>query len=161
MKKIEDIIWDYLDGECTPEEKAILEQKLATDQVFQQLFLQSQVLHKNLQEVEVESPSMRFSQNVMDKLPPIRNLATAPLVSKRWLRIFGSSIASLVLFFFGGSLSLITPASSQGSSSHWILDFFSSIFNYLPANTLFFSGIITAALLSLLFLDRWLERRFR
>ena len=78
MKKKEDLIWDYLDGTCTPEERIMVDQKLANDPAFHQLFLQSQALHKNLQQIEVETPSMRFSQNVMDKLPPVRNGTVTP-----------------------------------------------------------------------------------
>jgi anti-sigma factor RsiW len=160
MNKQEELIWRYLDGQLEAEDVARVEAALETDQAFKELFLQSQVLHQNLGAIEAEVPSLRFAQNVMDRLPLVKDLATGPLVSIKWLRTFYGGVIALLLALFGSSLALV-PASSTPDPqvTRWV-DTVRSVFDVVPANMLLMAGIILISLLVLLSLDRWLQNRF-
>lgn len=157
----EEIIWSYLDGQASSEERRQLEQRLSADESLKQLFLECRLLRESLQAIETESPSMRFSQNVMDKLPAVRSLADGPLISSKWLKTFYWIVASSILFVVGSTWGLspgLSVVQDQQVSS--ILNTLNSIFGYISGGTLFLAGIIMISLFLLRFLDRWLQSKF-
>lgn len=160
MKPTEDLIWDYLDGLATADEGRQVETQLAEDTAFRELFLESQRLHSELQRLEPAVPSMRFAQNVLDKLPPVRQLAVEPLVSKRWLRVFNFGIFGLIALILGGTAGPLTQSHAAFEPANRILDLFFGLFEHIPPGVLLMGGIVTLALLALLLLDRWLQTRF-
>lgn len=160
MKNKEELIWTYLDGQLNAEDRARVETALETDPSFKELFLQSQLLHKNMQVMEAEGPSLRFTQNVMDRLPTVKNLATGPLVSMKWLRSFYGGVIALIALLLGSTAALVPVSSTQAQSAEEMIDRVNSIFGIIPANMLFMAGIIIISLLILLSLDRYLENRF-
>lgn len=160
MNKQEELIWRYLDGQLSPEEVAGVETSLETDQAFKELFLQSQLLHQNLGTMEPEVPSLRFAQNVMDHLPLVKDLATHPLVSIKWLRSFYGGVIALLVVLFGSSLALVPASSTPDPQVERLVDTVHSLFDFIPTNMLLMAGIILISLLVLLSLDRWLQNRF-
>ena len=102
------LIWKYLDGECTSQEKEQVQHLLAQDTAFAEELELAKSLQETLQGMEPEQPSMRFSANVTEKLPALyRPIHTsAELLPKGLVRIFGSLVGStaficLGLFFAG------------------------------------------------------------
>ncbi|WP_373549083.1 hypothetical protein [Haliscomenobacter sp.] len=102
------LIWKYLDGECTPQEKEQVQHLLTHDMAFAEELELAKSLQESLQEMEPEQPSMRFSANVTEQLPALyRPVHTsADILPKGLVRIFGSlvgavAVMSLVLFFAG------------------------------------------------------------
>lgn len=102
------LIWKYLDGECSPQEKEEFQRLLSTDVAFAGEFALAQSLQENLQQLEPEEPSMRFSANVADQLPTLyRPVHASPdLLPKGLVRIFSALVGSIALLslglFFGG-----------------------------------------------------------
>jgi anti-sigma factor RsiW len=102
------LIWKYLDGECTPQEKEQVQHLLVQDAAFAEELEIARSLQETLQGLEPEQPSMRFGANVTEKLPALyRPIHTsADILPKGLVRIFGSLVAtvavlSLGLFFAG------------------------------------------------------------
>ena len=157
------MIWAYLDGTCSAEERRQVQELLASDQDFREAFKKSELLHQQLLEVEVEMPSMRFTQNVMDKLPAVTDLATAPLVSKKWMQSFGWILSSLLLVFWGGSALIVQTDSAVGEEAAEVVSLLEWIARLSARGTsgpLFFAGLVIVSLLCLFLLDRWLQVRF-
>ena len=77
-----ELLWKYIDGQCTPEEVSRVERLLAEDAGFKREWAQRHKLHQHLRLEELEQPSMRFARNVMDRLPNLyRKLDIRPLIS--------------------------------------------------------------------------------
>lgn len=68
MNLTEDKIWDYIDGICTLEEQEIISQLIAKDPVYKDQYNRLVDLHKNLNFMILEEPSMAFTNKVMDKI---------------------------------------------------------------------------------------------
>lgn len=106
------LIWKYLDGECSPQEKEEVQRLLSTDAAFAEELTLAQSLQETLQELEPEEPSMRFSANVAEKLPTLyRPVHTsADLLPKGLVRIFSALVGSIALLslglFFDGQQSI-------------------------------------------------------
>lgn len=158
--KQENLIWRYLDQEASSEERSEVERLLLVDEVFKEQFLGCQVLQQKLEEMETEAPSMRFVQNVMDRLPPVRSLATTPLISVKWLRTFFGGILAILSIALGSSILLPTPDNLEVSAKDRLVSLLNPLLEIIPANMLMMAGIISTGLLLLLLLDRWLQARF-
>jgi hypothetical protein len=76
-------IWDIIDGNATPELIEKHTSLLNHDMAYRQHFASFDGLHQLLLNLPTESPSMRFEQNIMERLPkaPVRRAAyRLPLV---------------------------------------------------------------------------------
>jgi len=78
MKRIEEQIWDYIDGGLSDKEQEALAKKIADDNEYATVYVEMLELHSLMASVELDEPSMSFTRNIMDKV----NLETAPLVLK-------------------------------------------------------------------------------
>lgn len=95
----ETLLWKYIDGDCSPEELALVEKMLAEDQGLRQHFERMQALHGDLLNMDLEQPSMRFTTNIMDQLPVLKG---TQLLSSRWVlaaAFFLAAIPFLATFF--------------------------------------------------------------
>jgi len=107
-----ELLWKYADGECTPQEKAEIESRLATDPGLREELDMVLELHTALAGTEPEQPSMRFTQNLMEALPKIYAPAPAePLVAPVWKKIFWAAVAVCFagLLFWGKNFGSATP----------------------------------------------------
>ncbi|WP_129716880.1 hypothetical protein [Pedobacter sp. SYP-B3415] len=73
MKSHDELIWAYLDKQCTEAEEIAVRSLIENDPGFGRLFSELQMLHRELADMETESPSMSFTRNVMEgvKLEPV------------------------------------------------------------------------------------------
>jgi anti-sigma factor RsiW len=154
----EALLQTYLDGACTPEEQAWVEQAIATNPAVRaewQLLLST---HQLLQQNEVLAPGMRFSQNVMEAI------AALPVAKKP-----GPYLHPLVVYGLLGTPALILlvlvgyAVVQQGSTG---LLQGNTINRWLPTDKLeqlslpqnYYSVVIfTITLLLLLLIERWLR----
>lgn len=100
------LIWKYLDGDCAPEEKEMVQQLLATDAGFEEELNLAKALQQALGALEPEEPSMRFAANVSEKLPALYRpvQVSADLLPKGVVQAFGTLVGAfglvcLSLFF--------------------------------------------------------------
>nr|MBC7612837.1 hypothetical protein [Pseudopedobacter sp.] len=68
MNTIEERIWDYLDGICSSEEQEIILKLIANDPVYQDKYQELLAVQKDIQLLELDEPSMSFTNKVMDEV---------------------------------------------------------------------------------------------
>ena len=75
MNRIEEELWDYIDGNVTAEEKDRIASKINTDLQYQSLYQELTTLNESIQQLDFEEPSLSFTRNVMEnvslQLPPV------------------------------------------------------------------------------------------
>lgn len=154
---MEDLIWNYLDNTCSNEEKLQVEQLLNSDVVFRNKFNEIKALHQSLFTADLDEPSMRFTQNVMDSINtqvPVKPLST--VVDKRIINGIGFflvGIISVLLFYI---LSQTTFASSDTSFNlNWSPPDVSKIFSS-NFTTVF---LMFDCVLLLFLFDKYLRKR--
>ena len=76
---IEQRLWEYIDGISTADEKSVIEQLLKTDAEWKAKYKTLMEIQSLLKSSELDAPSMRFTQNVMDE---ISKLHIAPAAKK-------------------------------------------------------------------------------
>ena len=68
-RTIEDRLWDYIDGSSNAEEKSFIDQLIATQEAWRNKYHELLELHQLINiSLELDEPSMRFSQNVMEEI---------------------------------------------------------------------------------------------
>lgn len=88
----ETLLWKYIDGECTPEELALVEKMLAEEERIRKHFSTMQLLHGDLLNLELQQPSMRFTANVMEQLPALKG---TQLLASRWVLMTAFFLAAV------------------------------------------------------------------
>lgn len=62
-------LWAYIDGHTLPAEAAAVEQLIQTQQIWREKYQSLIQLHQDIgSHLELEEPSMRFTQNVMEEI---------------------------------------------------------------------------------------------
>jgi len=72
-------LWEYIDGISTADEKSVIEQLLKNDAEWKAKYKELLEIQSLLKSSELDAPSMRFTQNVMDE---ISKLHIAPAAKK-------------------------------------------------------------------------------
>jgi hypothetical protein len=107
----EEHIWDILDGEASSDMCAQHEAQLLADDSYRTTFVQCEQLHRQLLNLPLESPSMRFTENLIERLAPEKRTAPKtdrlPLVFLTVFTVFSSLLAGLI--FSKGNL----PAAAE------------------------------------------------
>jgi len=163
-QNIEDRLWDYIDGSCSVEEKSSVEQLIATQEVWHTQYRELLNVHQQLQQsLELETPSMRFSQNVMEEIARYQIApATKTYINKKI--IYG--IAFFFLFLITGvfiySLSQVNwSASGPGATGNFIDRYMSTKIDWSRFfnNTWMTVFMMVNVVLGLMLLDMYLTRK--
>ncbi|MET3113129.1 anti-sigma-K factor RskA [Pedobacter sp. CG_S7] len=153
MKSIEEQIWEYIDGQLTAKDRAIIAENIANDQTYALIYAELMELHQLICVTELEEPSMAFTRNIMDKV----NLVSAPMSLKTKVdtRIIYSLAAVFLLAIVAVSIYAIA------NSTFTFIKFSNPSFNFslnlqqlvspIALQTFVFLDII----LALLYLDRF------
>src|SRR5262249_53030017 len=85
QQPMEERLWDYIDGLSLPEEKSVIEQLIESNgewkKKYHELLDVHQLMHTSL---ELDEPSMRFTQNVMEDIAKYHIApATRSYINKR------------------------------------------------------------------------------
>ncbi|RZL50914.1 MAG: hypothetical protein EOP00_01930 [Pedobacter sp.] len=78
MNTIEEQLWNYIDGNCTVEEKAEIEIKLVVNVQYHKVYQELLAVNAELNKLDFEEPSMSFTRNVMEQV----NLELKPVALK-------------------------------------------------------------------------------
>ena len=94
---IEERLWDYIDGRSNAEEKSFIEDLIATQQEWRNKYHELLDVHHLMENsLELDEPSMRFSQNVMETITRLQiTPATKTYINKKI--IYGIGIFFLVM----------------------------------------------------------------
>ncbi|WP_431214887.1 anti-sigma factor family protein [Puia sp. P3] len=105
QQPMEDRLWNYIDGGCSPAEKSAIETLIATNREWQEKYRELLNIHQLLNASELEAPSMRFTKNVMEEIARYQIApATKSYINKNVIRGIGAffltMIAGLLAFVF-------------------------------------------------------------
>lgn len=68
MNEIEERVWAYIDGLCTPEEQESISKLIEQDEKYRVKHEQLLALNAELQDMEIDEPPMAFTYNVMEAI---------------------------------------------------------------------------------------------
>jgi hypothetical protein len=148
----EEHIWDILDGEASSDMCAQHEAQLLADASYRTTFVQCEQLHRQLLTLPLESPSMRFTENLMERLAPEKLAAPKtdrlPLI---FLTVFTALSGLLATLIF--SKGNISTTAEKGLNTEGVI---STLSNPLFVQTF----VILNILLLLAVMDRKILRPY-
>lgn len=68
MNTIEEKLWNYIDGTCTPAEQDAIALLIEQDEVYRQKYQELLLLNQEFANMELDEPSMAFTYNVMETI---------------------------------------------------------------------------------------------
>ncbi len=68
MNEIEERLWNYIDGNCTPQEHIATARLIESNPAYRSKYEELLLLNNNLQNLELEEPPMAFTYNVMESI---------------------------------------------------------------------------------------------
>ncbi|MDB5090821.1 MAG: hypothetical protein JWR09_4815 [Mucilaginibacter sp.] len=68
MNNIEETLWNYIDGNCTPDEQSVISTLIASDEAYRLKYQELLILNKEFETIELEEPSMAFTYNVIEAI---------------------------------------------------------------------------------------------
>ncbi len=141
----EEQIWDILDGNALPEVQQEHAQLMQSDEQYRAHFKTYSSLHDQLCSLELDAPSMRFEQNLMERLQPSVKLARS---KSRLPAYFFGFMSALAAIFYALMSNSSAPSSDLNLPS---LDVLSTegVIAFL-SNPVFFYGFILLNLCLLL-----------
>lgn len=75
MNTIEEKLWNYIDGTCTPAEQEAITRLIEQDDVYAKKYAELIALNAEFADMELDEPSMAFSYNVMEAIRTEKVLA--------------------------------------------------------------------------------------
>ena len=141
MNSIEEQLWNYIDGNCPPDEQARLSQLILNNEEYKQQYEELLLLNAEFKTLELDEPPMAFTYNVMEQIR--MQEATVPLkaaINKRVIwgiaGFFALTILTLLIFalsqvrWTGGTASnfqlpaqVSAPAIKSYVSGPWMIGF--------------------------------------
>jgi anti-sigma factor RsiW len=105
MNTIEEKLWNYIDGTCSPVEKEAVARLIEQDEAYAQKYQELLALNQEFAKMELDEPPMAFTYNVMEAIRTEN--AMQPLKAKIDKRIilgitifFAFTILALLVFVF-------------------------------------------------------------
>jgi hypothetical protein len=84
QQNIEDRLWNYIDGTAAASEKTVIEKLLETDAAWKTKYHELLQVNELLKSSELDSPSLRFSKNVMEEIAKLHIApATKTYINKK------------------------------------------------------------------------------
>jgi anti-sigma factor RsiW len=108
MNTIEEQLWNYIDGNCTPVERLEIEAKLAVNIQYHTIYQELLKVNEELNKIDFEEPSMSFTRNVMDKVNlELKPVALQTKVDNRIINGIGAFfiLALASIFIYAGATS--------------------------------------------------------
>jgi len=68
MSSMEEKLWNYIDGSCTPEEQKAIAQLIEQDEVYRRKYEELLQLSAEFSAIELDEPPMAFTYNVMEAI---------------------------------------------------------------------------------------------
>lgn len=158
---MEDRLWEYIDGTASATERSFIDQLVATNQAWKAKYQELLEVHQLMQNhLELDEPSMRFTQNVMESIAREQiTPAAQSYINKRVIR-------GIAAFFFLTMLCFLIYAIGQvnwssGSSGALSVDFskVNTGIDKLLSNSYTNIFLMVNTVLGLIVLDMYLGRK--
>jgi hypothetical protein len=161
--QIEERLWDYIDGLSSHEEKNCIEELIATQQEWRNKYQQLLQTHQLVQHhLELDEPSMRFTQNVMEEITRLQIApATKTYIDKKIIYGIGGFFAIMIIGLMVFTLGQLNWGSSGSDATGKLLTDYSQKLEWgkLFNNTYTNVFIMVNAVLGLLLLDVYLGKK--
>lgn len=96
--EIEQKLWDYIDGLCSLKEREEIAYLIKTDPAYKNKYEELMALQIDLQALDLDEPSMAFTNKVMDKIALIsKPLSAKALIDKRIIYGIASMFGFLIV----------------------------------------------------------------
>ncbi len=160
---MEERLWEYIDGASGAEEKLFIEQLIATQTEWRTKYAELLEVHHLMQQhLELDEPSMRFTQNVMEEIGKYKiTPAAQSYINKRVIYGIAAFFILTIVGFLIYGLSQVQWTSGGGSNGLYSVNVnldkidYSKIFNNRYTNIFLMVTIV----LGLMFLDMYLGRK--
>ena len=157
---MEERIWDYIDGLSSPDEKNFIEELLASNLEWKTKYGELLEVHQMMQQhIDLEEPSMRFTQNVMEEIAKYQIApATKSYINKNIVRgilvFFVTMVVALIAYGFSQ-----VDWSSGNPGSGLPLDISRVDFSKVVNNNYTNAFVMINVVLGLILLDMYLGKR--
>jgi hypothetical protein len=159
-QNIEEKLWDYIDGTMEQREQEFIEQLLQNNNEWKTKYAELMQVHQLMQDnVDLEHPSLRFTQNVMEEIsrlyitPATRNYINKNVIWGIGI-FFLTTIIGLIVYTFG-QIDWSQPDSGGMMPDMQVNMNWGQIFNSTYMNVF----IMVNILLGLMLLDMYLTRK--
>lgn len=152
------LLWKYVDGLCTPEEILQVEAYLK-DNPEKKLDLDSRMAFDSIMKhQELESPSMRFVQNVIEQTRMAQSTLSESLMSTRAKWIFGGMTGVFFLLYL---ISVVTAGSNPTTipEAEKLIDLTSPLWSALNSQMVLMLSAISLAGVLYFAIDLFLTRK--
>jgi hypothetical protein len=157
-EEIEMQIWEYLDGTCPVADMQRISILIERDNIWKEKYIELSALHEGLSKsLELEQPSLRFTQNVMDAVVKAHVApATKQYINKGIIRGIAAVFIVMLTTIFGYALAhLKSSPGAANSRLNFTMPDLSSIFNSATFNVIIAVNVVIALVL----LDALLRRK--
>jgi len=153
---IEEKLWEYIDGLSTEEDKDSINRLLHSDPEWKLKYNELVELNRILNSAELEQPSMRFAQNVMEEIVKQHiSPATKTYINKRIIYGIGGFLITMLLGLIVYFVAQLQNHEGSASSS-LAVDMGRMNWSELLNNTYTNIFLLANLVLGLMLLDRYL-----
>ena len=152
MKISEELLWAYIDGICTVDEKQAISIQIATDEAIRLKYMELLDLNNVINNMELEEPSMAFTYNVMESIraqeaakPLNTHINRKIILGISWFFIL--SIAILLVYTLSSVNWSFLSDSAGKTQEYKIPDFFAFISKPVKEGFLFFDLVLAMFLI--------------
>ena len=153
----EEHIWEILDGEASPEMIVQHQAQLLADETYRTAFVQCEQLHSQMLNLPLESPSMRFTENLMERLAPERRTALKkdrlPAIFLTFFSVL-SVLLTILVFATGNAAS---PTTATGLTTEGVVSMLSNplfVQSFMLLNLVLFFAVLDKKVLKPYFDNR-------
>jgi hypothetical protein len=160
LMDIEIKLWEYIDGLVDPSEQSAIEKLIEENMEWRAKYHELLDLHKSINLVELEAPSMRFTRNVMDEIAR-HNIApaTKEYINKKIIWGIAAFFITVIVSFVIYGISQIDWSAGNTDGALSGVDLtqvdYSKMFNNTFVNVFMMLNIV----LGLMLFDRYLSAR--
>ncbi len=160
---MEEQLWEYIDGQSTDQQKQFIEQLIATQQEWRAKYQELLDVHQLMRsDLELDEPSMRFTQNVMEQITKLQiSPATKNYINKKVINGIGIFFGVMILGMLVYGLGQVNWSDGGGVTGGLIDRYspdkinFSKFFN----NTYTTIFMMINVVMGLMLLDMWLGKK--
>lgn len=159
---MEEQLWEYIDGHANAQQQLFIEELIATQQEWRAKYQELLDVHQLMRsDLELDEPSMRFTQNVLEQITKLQiGPAAKTYINKKVINgigiFFGVMILGMLVYGLG-QVNWNDGGASSGLLSRYSPDKinFSKFFN----NTYTTIFMMINVVMGLMLLDMWLGKK--
>lgn len=155
---MEERLWDYVDGISSAQEKSVIEKLLETNSEWRNKY--KEILKANIllqESIELDEPSMRFTQNVMEDIAKYKIApAASTYINKKIIYGIGGVFVTIIVAMFVYVFANVDWAST-GTSGGTAFDISKINYGKIFSSTYVNIFLMLNVIIGLVFLDKYLS----